>query len=791
LTLSKDNNDPVKTICRILLSGLLLLANAVSLVVAQEQPAAATLVDDFDASYEDDFAAHWWTYSDDSGSTFAASLDSDLVYNGSAALRLDVRLVAAGYAGTGFDFSFAHNWNAGQGILLRIRASAEGLPMSLVLHLQDPTQTSTESPGVTPFGCKFTTPPGSAQDWATVTVPWSCFERLTWLGTEGVYDFTPNPVVKFEVAFETAEDQTLDGSIWIDDIRVISDTDLNEPPSVSEILPDLPVIRASQVGYRPDDRKWFVATIPTSTFSVVNDSSGDEVFSGTSVHWGFDEDPQQDIYRGDFQPLTEPGTYRLVLDTGDESYPITIGEDVYAAPLILAARALYLQRSGLAIHDAGISGVELDAGHLEPAVLWDDPDGAPFDVSGGWYDAGDFGRYIPTAAFAVNQLLYAFNANPDFFGDGSLNIPESGNGLPDLLDEIRWELDWLLKMQRADGAVHHKVTTRSFPDFGTLPAEDTSQLYVFDVSSADTAYFAAVTAQAAHTFTDYDAEYADTLLAAAQRAWAWLAEHPEQVPPGGFHNPPVSEYPMQGGYDFVGVEDVPRMWAAAELFRVTGDSTIETAFSEYFRAVEPDRRHTMSWANVYPMALYGYLTAEDANAETREAVVETFQNQAEMILDVTGMSGYDVALNDREPGFEFEWGSNQVALAHGLYLMLANNVFPPDVRFSDAALSQIQYVLGVNPLAKAYISGIGANPMLHPHHNVSYRMQRAVPGFITEGANSQNAGGDAVLEGLWEMGVPAAMRYSDDWQSWASNEPTIDANATFVALLAHWASAEP
>lgn len=118
----------------------------------------------------------------------------------------------------------------------------------------------------------------------------------------------------------------------------------------------------------------------------------------------------------------------------------------------------------------------------------------------------------------------------------------------------------------------------------------------------------------------------------------------------------------------------------------------------------------MVWANVYPMALYAYLTAEDANAETREAVAETFQKQAEMILDVTAMSGYGVALTDREPGFEFQWGSNQIALAHGLYLMLANNV-SPDARYSDAALGQIQYVLGVNPLAKAYISGIGSDPM--------------------------------------------------------------------------------
>jgi len=609
--------------------------------------------------------------------------------------------------------------------------------------------------------------------------------RLTWLGTEGIFDFTPAPVLSFEIAFEATPDEPLAGTVWVDDLRVISETDLYQQASVEGMFDDLPAVRASQIGYRPNDPKWFVSIIPVETFTIVDDATGEEVFSGSAERWGEDVDAEQEIYRGRFESLTEPGTYRLVLDSGDESYPFTIGEDVYAAPLTLVARALYLQRSGIDIRDAENSGVDLEAGHLEPPVLWDDPN-QTMDVYGGWYDAGDFGRYIPTAAFAVNQLLYGFNANPDFFADGSLNIPESGNGLPDLLDEIRWELDWMLSMQREDGAVHHKITTRSFPEYGTLPAEDSEQLYVFGVSSADAAYFAAAMAQAATTYADYDAEYAETLLEAAERAWAWLAEHPEQFPPGGFQNPPVSEYPMQGGYDFVGVEDVPRMWAAAELFRATGDPDYEAAFVQHFAAVNPNAKQAMSWANAFPMGLYAYLTAEGAAEDTWEEVAAVFQEQAQAIFEVTQATGYGVALTDQEAGFEYVWGSNQVALAHGLYLMLANELFPEE-GYEAAALGQAQYIFGVNPLAKFYITGMGANPTEHPHHNVSFRMRRAVPGFVTEGSNSQGAGGDSIVEGLSEIGVPVAMRYSDDWESWASNEPTIDANATFVALLAWWA----
>jgi endoglucanase len=700
-------------------------------------------------------------------------------------MRLEFTVEVDGFAGIGTDFNFNRDWQRGEGIVLRMRASEEGLPLNLVLHLEDATQTSTQLPGVAPFGCAFTTPAGSVDDWVLVTVGWDCFQRLTWMGTEGRFDFTAQPVSSFEVAFEGTLETPVSGTIWIDDIRVISETDLNIPPSIEDVLGIIPPIRASQIGYRPQDPKTFVTNVPGRTFTVVDAETGEVAFEGELRIIGYDGDVQDNLYHGSFDALTEPGIYQIVLQNGEESYPFEIGDDAYAETMRIAARVFYLQRSGITIDDADDSGFAFEAGHTEPAVLWGDDTNTPIDVTGGWYDAGDFGRYIPTGTFAVNQLLYAFNANPDVFADGSLNIPESSNGIPDLLDEIRWELDWLLKMQREDGAVHHKVTTRSFPGFGTLPVEDGEQMFVFDVSSADAAYFAAAMAQASRTYREYDAEYADQLLEAAERAWAWLSQHPEQFPEGGFQNPPVSEYPMQGGYDFVGVEDVPRMWASAELFNATGDAAYEEAFIRHFSAAARTNNHSMNWANSYPMGLYAYLTAENANPDTHAEVGEVFQEQAQRIFEVVEDSGYNVALTDSETGFEFVWGSNQVALAHGLYLMLAHELFPNE-GYPEAALAQIQYVLGANPLAKAYISGIGSNPMLYPHHNLSYREQRAVPGFITEGSNSQGAGGDSVLLGLWDIGVPSAMRYVDDWDSWASNEPTIDANATFVALLAYF-----
>lgn len=753
--------------------------------IAQEAVTAVTLVDDFDRGYEPGEISGWWVYSKDFNSVMEATIDPEQPFNGTAALRIDADIPPDGYAGMGLDFSFARDWTAGSGLVMQMRATAPGLPIHIVFHVDDETQTSSFSPGVTPFGCEFATPEGSDQGWTQVILPWECFERRMWVGPDGLMVFSPNPISSFEIAFENVGDTSITGTIWIDDIRVVSDTDLNAPPSFGDVFGDIPVVQANQIGYRPNDRKYFVSVIPAAHFTVVDDATGEVAFAGLLIDQGHDPDVDRHVLRGDFTGLTEPGTYRIVLSSFEESTPFTISDDVYSEPLWLATRYLYLQRSGIAINDAEISGITLEAGHTQPAQLWGDTSGATLDVTGGWYDAGDYGRFIPTATFAVNQLLYAYSANPGYFGDGTLNIPESGNGVPDLLDEIRWELDWLLKMQREDGAVYHKVTTRAFPNYGTLPAEDAEQMYVFDISSADTAYFAAVTAQASLIYRELDPAYADHLLARATLAGEWLLAHPEQVPEGGFQNPPISEYPMQGGYDFVGVEDIPRMWASAELFKATGDTRYATMFAGHFAAA-PQTEHTMVWANCYPMALYAYLTAANADVDTRAAVEAVFQAQAENIYQVVISTGYNVALTDAQPGFEYEWGSNQVALAHGLYLMLANELYP-NSQYVHAALGQIHYVLGVNPLAKAYISGLGANPVLEPHHNVSFHLRAAVPGIITEGANSQNTGGDARLQGLWDIGVPAAMRYVDDWDSWATNEPTIDANATFVALLAHFA----
>jgi endoglucanase len=757
---------------------LLLLVLLAFGMMARAQDNAATIISDFDTAGIDG----WWTYVDNVGSTFAASVDSDVVFDGTASLRYDFSVNPSGFAGAGFDFGTPYDWREGRGIVFRLRASEAGIPVAIVLHLSDDTQTSTQTPGISPFAYTFTTPEGSETDWVEVNISWDGFERLFWMGDAGIIEFTAEAVASFEIALEGLPEAANTGTLWFDNIRVISETDLNQPPSYSEVRGVIQPVVVNNLGYRPTDAKFFITTKEFAAYTLVNNATDAVVHSGEGdFYWGFDPDSQSPVYRADFSDFQTAGAYRVVIDGVGESYPFDIAEDVYTDVTYIGMRALYLQRSAIDINDADISGLTLSAGHTAPAVLWDDPS-VSLDVSGGWYDAGDYGRYIPTGTFAVNQLLLAYAANPELFPDGALDIPESGNGVPDLLDEIRWELEWLFKMQREDGAVHHKVTTRSFPSYGTLASDDTAQMYVFGVSSADAAYFAGAMAQASVIYADIDPDFAAKCLEAAQRAWAWLMEYPEQFPAGGFQNPPISEYPMQGGYDFVGIENVPRMWAAAELFKATGDTAYQDVFKSYFVGFEAGQ--AMSWANFYPMALYAYLTADDADTDLTAQVAAIFQAQAAEIHEVSQMSPYQVALNDGVEGFYYVWGSNQVALAHGLYLMLADSLFPTE-GYAAVAKAQVDYLLGLNPLAYTYVGGIGENSVLRPHHNVSYHYRISVPGFVTEGPNSQGAGGDAVLIALRDSGAPVSHSYIDDWDSWASNEPTVDANATFTALMAY------
>ncbi|MFZ5817058.1 MAG: glycoside hydrolase family 9 protein [Bacillota bacterium] len=527
------------------------------------------------------------------------------------------------------------------------------------------------------------------------------------------------------------------------------------PPKEEAMEPQVRVgFALNQVGYLPKAPKVATLYLPDETepaptrFRVVRAADGAEVLSGALQGPLNEPEPGgKKAWLADFSQLQAEGTYKLRAGAS-ESAPFQVGPDVYSDLFRKAARAYYLQRCGVPLNDP-VTGLTHEACHLTPARLYDDPT-QTVDVSGGWHDAGDYGKYIPPAAVTIGQLLLLHQHLPRV---AQVNLEGT-----DLLTEVRFELDWMLKMQRADGAVHHKVTTERFPGM-IMPEADTAPLILYPVGTASTALFAATTAQAARTFAAVDPPYAERLKAAALQAWTWLQAHPNLI------NPPVGN---TGPY-LSNSDRHARLWAAAELFALTGDAAYERYLTENPReSVGP-----INWANATGLALFTYAFTPQADPAFRARVEELLLAEAKKRVERARQHPYGVALGLSE----YEWASAKATQAIALHLILANKL-KPDASYLPTAAAQLDWVLGRNPLERSFVTGVGANPAKHPHHRLWVATGKTVPGLLVGGPNDR--GQDShVPKGL------GARSYVDDDRSYSSNEPAIDYNAPLV-FVAGW-----
>lgn len=504
-------------------------------------------------------------------------------------------------------------------------------------------------------------------------------------------------------------------------------------------------ILINQLGYAPAMTKIAVLRGPFAPELSVLNAQGVAVLTVPVVHqtaaiWG------DEIILADFSALTAPGTYTL--RWGQEtSHPFAISNRPYDTCLNALVDAFYYQRCGCPVDDrAGVHAHP--ACHTSLATVWGTTE--QVNVSGGWHDAGDYGRYIVPAAKAVADLLLAWQWNPSAFAQPNLT---------NLLDELRWELDWMLKMQRADGGVYHKVSCAHFCGM-VMPHEETDALYISPVSTTATGDFAACMAMASRILRPMDAAYADRLLAAAQRAYAFL----QASEPMLFTNP---EGITTGGYGDRSDED-ERLWAAVELAAACGEPYLTDAARGIAAA---HRTHaSLGWANMWGYAaITGTELPGKAGDLCRQWVVDAAQGLLEQL------NPYGIAMTDQLP-----WGSNMSIANHGMLLCKAYQLTGEE-RFLRAAEKQLHYLLGVNPVDYCYVSCFGSNPMLHPHHRPSEATGVCVPGLLSGGAASGL--NDAVAREKLQ-GHPAGKCFVDDAASYSTNEVCIYWNSPMVALLA-------
>jgi endoglucanase len=550
-----------------------------------------------------------------------------------------------------------------------------------------------------------------------------------------------------------------------------------------------PDIRVDQVGYLPDETKYgmVVSASATGAFDVRRVSDDATVFSGTLAAAFTDSASGDSIRTADFSILTTPGNYYLDVAGVGTSYDFEIGLDTFAHAFYMATRAFYGQRCGIAVTMGNVDGTTYSHGVCHASGSCSDLPSTYHSSSGltgtkstpkGWHDAGDYGKYIVNSGISTGEVLWTYEFFPDTTGSVTLNIPESGNSTPDILNEARWNLEWMLTMQDADGGVWHKNTSLNFGSF-TLPEQDNAGTrYIIGTgtgapykTSCSTADFAAVMAIAARLYQPFDAAFSSTCLTAAQNAWTWVYANPNVTytqPSGVF----------TGGYNDNNCSD-ERLWAAAELFRTTGT----TMYSDYVVANAGgstlfSATSNQGWGSLKNLALWTYYFAAGGDAVLKNRIQTDTLTAAGSIASRTNAAtnGYRVSLTG------YWWGSNGEVANYGLYLLVANRM-SPSANFVNAALNNLHYLLGRNTQNLSFVTHVGHNPFLHPHHRPSgspeYMYSPPWPGMLSGGPNSTGNSSDGVTP---NNAYPAKC-YIDDTGAYASNEIAINWQAPLVFLL--------
>jgi endoglucanase len=554
-------------------------------------------------------------------------------------------------------------------------------------------------------------------------------------------------------------------------------------PEVSKaVLRGLFSIKVDQVGYPLGGPKVALVSIPATHFEVCRSADNVVVFRGKLSLAESDEDSGDRVQAADFSALRKAGRYYLVVPGVGRSWDFDLGANVYEHTYTMAMRGFYGQRCGTAV-DMGpeFPGYAHPACHLHGEFHPSSGAQGPRDNIGGWHDAGDYGRYVVTTGISAGTLLWTWEIYGEKIKNISLRIPESGNGTPDILNEARWGLEWMLKMQDTDGGAWHKQTSKSFPGF-IAPEDDRLPSEVIGTGAAPykstcaTADLAAVAAIAARVYQPYDAQFAARALEAARRAWAWTGKYPNVT----FKNPPGV---TTGEYGDANCRD-ERLWAAAELWRATGEAAYHNFFLASYAAYLPglDSPPAENWADVGQMGLWSDALSPRPGADAKAVVAirERTLAAARAIVERTRRNPYHVSLK----ATDYVWGSNGVAAGYGMTLLMAHvmRTDKSDKEFADAARDNLHYLLGRNAFSLSWVTRVGENPFQHPHHRPSGAHPGAPwPGLLSGGPNKDRE--DRVLA-AFPKDLPPAKVYADQTASYASNEIAINWQASLVFLLA-------
>jgi endoglucanase len=525
-------------------------------------------------------------------------------------------------------------------------------------------------------------------------------------------------------------------------------------------------IRINQMGYYPSANKFaVVVNTKATTFEVVNTLDDAVEYSGNLSSEMLWKDAMDSVKKADFSLLTKIGIFKIRIPGFGESYPFEISNTILRKPAYASLKSFYYQRCSYEL-TAPFAGLwKRAAGHPDTQCILHPSTGKSGKIAspGGWYDAGDYGKYVINAGISVASMLSFYENFNTYFADGSIHIPESGNGMNDLLDEVKFELDWLKTMQDDDGGVFFKVTTLAFSGF-VMPNADKADRYVIGKVTASALDFAAMMAMAGRIYNTGDNDYAADCIRRAEAAWAWAKAHPAIY----FKNPADVSTGEYGDGD---VSD-EFIWAAAELYITTKKDEYKT----FLEGKSSSLRYTRApgWPSVQPLASLSLATQANGLSSS---LLTTIKNSIISTSDT--WLGQISSSPCRIPTFNFGWGCNSEIANQGVGMLYAY-LLTKDPKYIKGAAECADYLLGKNGTGFSFVSAYGSKTPMNFHHrpSASDGVPQPVPGFVSGGPNPGKQDNQK-----YPFSEPAKC-FLDITDSYASNEVCINWNSPMTALFA-------
>jgi len=596
--------------------------------------------------------------------------------------------------------------------------------------------------------------------WQEITIPFSEFRMFEFWQPENVqinrkmdmekvhsYDFRPGILGKT-------------GTIMLDNVRLTN--------TLISVVSKTESLRYNQLGYLQNGVKRFMVTDSlVNNFAVINDQ-GAIVRNGKLFSGSFWPLAGEYMKIGDFTDIKRPGRYQILIQETGEKEEIFIRENVYAEVLNAAVKAFYYQRLSTELKKEHAGAWMRKSGIADTACSLHVSTGKTGvqNVSGGWMDAGDYGKYIVNAGISVGTMLSLFELYPDLIGD-NLNIPESKNGKSDLLDEIRYELEWMKRMQDRDGGIFFKVGSLEWDGFSEMPENLKNVRYVIGKSTSSALNFAAVMAMAARIYKE-NKEFSKDCLKRSISAWKWAIDNPDIPEP--------NEIGGTGAYEDTHFGD-EFFWAACELFVTTGKGSfkkyIEKNASSYLL------QNAANWANVSNLGWFSLIKHFD---------IKKYPFISQGSRSVITLADLFVKESDsipcRIPNVDFAWGSNSVLLNNVIIMCYAYYLTRQE-KYLESIIETVDYIFGKNATGFCFVTGFGKKSPLQPHHRVMAAdgVEAPIPGFLVGGPNVDRQDEVSGEPGVYYPEKEPAKAYIDRMAAYACNEVAINWNAALVFVL--------